>query len=72
MSCCKIMGLFIVKYIIPRVASQKRVGFPILSVRRWSDNTAYLVLIVHEVYLKTGRKMSQIHQIKKNQEQYQP
>ena len=35
--------------------SQKQ-GFPILSVRRWSKNTAYLVLIVHEVYLRQGAK----------------
>ena len=49
----------------PSSSLSKKQGFPILSVRRWSDNTAYLVLTVHEVYLKAGRKISQIHQIKK-------
>ena len=42
--------------IIPRVAFQKKQGFPILSVRRWSDNTAYVVLTVHKVYRRQGAK----------------
>ena len=43
------------KYNPSRSLSQKQ-GFPILSVRRWSENTAYLVLTVNKVYLRQGAK----------------
>ena len=64
--------LLVIYFYSPSSSLSKKQGFLILSVRRWSDNTAYLVLIVHEVYLKARRKISQIHQITKNQKQYQP
>ena len=40
----------------PSSSLSKKQGFPILSVRRWSNNTAYLVLTVHEVYLRQEAK----------------
>lgn len=43
-----------------------------LSVRRWSDNTAYFSTNCTRSLPWPVEKLSQIHQITKNQKQYQP